>query len=53
LDVPAEEVKKLNILNALQGICMTWESIMVAVIQNCFAKCGFGTTSSVNTDSDE
>ena len=32
---------------------MAWESIMPAVIQNCFAKCGFGTASSDSTDSDE
>lgn len=25
---------------------------MPAVIQNCYAKCGFGTKSSANTDSD-
>jgi hypothetical protein len=32
---------------------MAWESIMPAAIQNCFAKCGFGTASSDNTDSGE
>jgi hypothetical protein len=30
-----------------------WESIMPAVIQNCFMKCGFSSASSDNTDSDE
>jgi hypothetical protein len=32
---------------------MAWESIITAVIQTCFAKCGVSTASSDNTDSDE
>jgi hypothetical protein len=52
-DVPAEGVRKWNILDAMQGVSMAWESIVPAVIQNCFAKCGFSTANSDNTDSDE
>jgi hypothetical protein len=40
-DVPAE-VQKWNILDAMRSVSMAWESIVHAVIQNCFVKCGFG-----------
>jgi hypothetical protein len=37
----------------MQGVSMAWESIKQAVIYTCFTNCGFGTASSVNTNSDE
>jgi hypothetical protein len=40
-------------VDAMRSASMAWESILTAVIQNCFAKCGFGTASSVNADDDE
>ena len=30
---------------------MAWKSIMLAIIQNCFVKWGFGTTDSFNVNS--
>jgi hypothetical protein len=35
------------------SVSVVWESIVPAVIQNCFANCGFSTASSVNADDDE
>jgi len=40
-DAPTEEVRKWNILDAVQGVLMAWESIMSAVTKNCFVKCSF------------
>jgi len=50
---PAEDIRKLNILDVMHGVSVAWKSIMIAVIQNCFAKCSFSTGSSVNTSDDE
>jgi hypothetical protein len=51
-DVPAK-VRKWNIFDTMRRVSMAGESIIPAVIQNCFAKYGFGTASSDNTNSDE
>jgi hypothetical protein len=50
-NIPTKHIRKWNILDAM--ISVAWESIMPTAIQNCFAKCGFSTASSVNTDNDE
>jgi len=42
-DAPTEEVRKWNICDVVQGVLMAWESIMLAVTENCFVKCRFST----------
>jgi hypothetical protein len=36
--------------SAMWAIAIAWESITSAVIQNCFAKCGFGIEDAVVTE---
>jgi hypothetical protein len=52
-DVPTEKVTKWNILDAMWGVSVVWESIKCAVIYTCFTNCDFGNASSVNANSDE
>jgi hypothetical protein len=42
-NVAAEDVRKWNILGAIQGSSMVWKSIMLTVIQNYYVQCCFGT----------
>jgi hypothetical protein len=37
----------------MQDIAVVWELITSRVIQNCFAKCGFGTEDAVATEEDD
>jgi hypothetical protein len=51
-NAPPGDIRKWNILDAMESVAMEWKYIMPAVIQNCFAKSGFSTASSVNTNND-
>ncbi|XP_067124140.1 tigger transposable element-derived protein 6-like [Centruroides vittatus] len=39
--VPAEEIRKWNILDALRNVVASWQEIPAKSIRNCFAKVGF------------
>jgi hypothetical protein len=42
-NIPAADITKWNILAAMHSVAMSWASNVHVVIQNCFAKCWFGT----------
>jgi hypothetical protein len=52
-NVPAAYIRKWNIWDVISGVAMSWESTVLIVIWNCFAKCGFGTLSEVRAEQDE
>jgi hypothetical protein len=51
--VLAAGIRRWNIVDALCSVDELWESIMCVIIQNCFAKCGFGTPCEVSSEEDE
>lgn len=46
-NVPVNDLRKWNVLEAMRGVSVAWESISDSVIKNCFAKAGFGIVSDV------
>jgi len=49
-NVSAEDVRKWNILDAIQDISKVWNSVMPAIVQNYCVQCCFGTAMSVITN---
>jgi hypothetical protein len=49
-NVSAEDIRKWNILDAIQVISKVWNSFMLTVIQNYCVQCCFGTAVSVITN---
>jgi hypothetical protein len=52
-NVPATDIRKWNVMDAMRGIAVAWESITTTVVQNCFSKCGFGIKDAVVTEEDD
>jgi hypothetical protein len=52
-NVPATDIRKCNVTDAMRGIAVAWESITSTVIHNCFSKCGFGIEDAVVTEDDQ
>jgi hypothetical protein len=52
-NVPTTDIKKWNVMDAMRGIAVAWESITSTVIQNCFSKCSFGIEDAVVTEDDQ
>jgi hypothetical protein len=50
--VPTTDSRKWNVMDAMRGIAVAWESITSAVIENCFSRCGFGIKDAVVTEED-
>jgi hypothetical protein len=48
--VPAADIRKWNIVDALCSVDVLWESVMCVIIQNCFAKCGFGIPCEISSE---
>jgi hypothetical protein len=51
--VPTTDIRKWNVMDAMQGIAVAWESVTSTVIQNYFSKCGFGIEDAVVTQEDD
>jgi hypothetical protein len=52
-NVPAADIRKWNVLNAMRSVAVSWKSTVPVVFQYCFAKCGFGTVNEVSSEEDE
>jgi hypothetical protein len=52
-NVPATDIRKWNVMDAMRGIAVAWESVTSTVIQKCFSKCGFGIEDAVVTEEDD
>jgi hypothetical protein len=52
-NIPTTDIRKWNVMDAMRGITVAWDSITSTVIQNCFSKCGFGIEDAVVTTEDD